>query len=100
MRTKIKITNQQLAAMYREVYQAKGLLISDALTRLNVYKLFSINDLEKRLGRKLIDGKYYSNINLTLVEALTLRDVLSKKSTDIMLSEIYIKLDKFLPKIS
>jgi predicted RNA-binding protein Jag len=99
-KTKIKPDVNQLLYIIQVISSKKADMILNACTRLNIYQLYSTIELEKKFSSKIMTKKKEYKIELNIVEAITLHDLLSGNSSDIRISKIFMQVQKFLPKIN
>jgi len=99
MKTKLKVSHEQLLYILSLINEKKLHIISDAITRLNLYQLYSTYELEKKIEKKMFTDKGFIPISINLVEAVTLHDILSSHCDDIRISKLFMNLQSFLPKI-
>lgn len=99
MKTKLKVTHEQLLYILELINEKKLHIIIDAATRLSLYQYYSAFELEKKIEKKKFTYKDYIPISLNLVEAITLYDIMSSNCDDIRISKLFMNLESFLPVI-
>lgn len=99
---KTKITSDQIYFILQRISSGKEKMILQAYeSRLNIYRLYSVVELEKKLTKKIMfkDLSNDYSLKVDLVEALTLHDILSGVADNIIISDLFMILQKNLPQI-
>lgn len=97
IKIKIKFTDKQIYSVIQCLTDQASDFKDWDINRVNIYRLYSMHELERRFQSKLFSDKKETKLNLTIAEILTLRDVLHDYNESPDISVMYMQLDKMLP---
>lgn len=97
IKVKVKFTAQQIFVVIQCLTDQAADFKDWDITRVNIYRLYSMHELERKFQSKLFTDKTEANLKLTIAEVLTLRDVLKDYNESPEVSGMFMKLDKLLP---